>query len=648
MDDAIRHVNQNQVRITEDRRVFDSSGPTMTFESEISDVDPIDGTSPWDYRTDNIKYDIETGSTPFRYDMINEMKSANMIDDKAVTELNILADGDPEIFLQKVDEYLQGSEIRMRDGETAFDSNDIIAKIARDEYYQNPYEMITAKTSDGDSFGPQTFAYGNDQDGYSIFVDGERIDPPVYGNLAYSRTEAEIQLRDAIQEDRIARGYTDQPINMRLEGEYDGDYDDLGESFRQHIDKNLPGGDNYREITYNWDNANMADNAHDFGHPELNQYNNAIAHALVRDRKLADGTSSLHIDETQSNLHQKGAKQGYRPSKAELQKAKDDINAFLNSKSDKDFVNEDVSTETVYNLESVPLNPNKTQIILDSYDMGLPEIRIRHSDDSGAFYEKSFGEDDIRMISNLVDSTRKSMIVMPKSETFTLAEVKNAKKFGDMAYDPEAVLREESLYKISSKKDLSQMDPEEILYDTFKDDKTKNVYGSKEADMLVKALGKDIHKLNDMLDPIRKNASGVPNYPYKDDWHKLVLKKMILEAIQNGNEAISTSPAKLISDRYTDRYSEFYEILYDDKIPAEMKKLANKYGGKFEKDKLDLDDIYKPKPGDARLDPYGTDGYRFDANILRITPEMKEKILAEGLEKFKDGGIVGSINIFDN
>jgi len=71
-----------------------------------------------------------------------------------------------------------------------------------------------------------------------------------------------------------------------------------------------------------------------------------------------------------------------------------------------------------------------------------------------------------------------------------------------------------------------------------------------------------------------------------------------------------------------------------------MKKLANKYGGTFEKGKLDLDDIYKPQPGGG-VGSQLTGGERFDANIIHITPEMKEKILKEGVELFGKGGQVG-------
>ena len=87
-----------------------------------------------------------------------------------------------------------------------------------------------------------------------------------------------------------------------------------------------------------------------------------------------------------------------------------------------------------------------------------------------------------------------------------------------------------------------------------------------------------------------------------------------------------------------------------------MKKLANKYGGKYEKMDLDVDDISK---GDIR---YPTDNplvlketKRLAAsNVLRITPEMKQKILEEGMPSFAYGGPVNKfigpndINVFND
>ena len=88
----------------------------------------------------------------------------------------------------------------------------------------------------------------------------------------------------------------------------------------------------------------------------------------------------------------------------------------------------------------------------------------------------------------------------------------------------------------------------------------------------------------------RKNA--VPNTPYKDDWYKMGIKNLLLDAIDEGKDAISISKSDAMIDRYTDEYETFYKTLYDKKIPSFMKKLANQYGGKFEEGKLDHRDTY--------------------------------------------------------
>ena len=74
-----------------------------------------------------------------------------------------------------------------------------------------------------------------------------------------------------------------------------------------------------------------------------------------------------------------------------------------------------------------------------------------------------------------------------------------------------------------------------------------------------------------------------------------------------------------------------------------MKKLANKYGGKFEEGSLDLEDTFG-EPKNFYRD--GFDDFRkaeidkAKTNILRITPEMKAKIIKEGLPLFNMGGKV--------
>ena len=79
-----------------------------------------------------------------------------------------------------------------------------------------------------------------------------------------------------------------------------------GTRYKGFVDNSLPGGDNYREIVYTWKNAPVEHDVQDHFN-ELSQ----ISHALVRDRKLADGSISLHVDELQSDLHTQGKQYGY-------------------------------------------------------------------------------------------------------------------------------------------------------------------------------------------------------------------------------------------------------------------------------------------------------------------------------------------------
>ena len=75
-----------------------------------------------------------------------------------------------------------------------------------------------------------------------------------------------------------------------------------------------------------------------------------------------------------------------------------------------------------------------------------------------------------------------------------------------------------------------------------------------------------------------------------------------------------------------------------------MKKLANRYDGKFVKGKIDVDDTFGEGASRFTEGEIFADNPRNElvkSNIIRITPEMREKILKEGLETFGTGGPVG-------
>jgi len=520
--DVAEYGSQNKVQLVT-RVIASEDAPTIDFEVSTPEFDPLDLT----YK--NYQYILD--------DLPDELAN----NDYTLAQFySYYLDEQPRIFFdpsEVTDEALQARVIEFEDylNKNNLTYDDALENFAKDQYFDNPYELVEIKsTGNIDANIPdQTFAFGNEEVGYQLFVGGERVTPD---NIAFSRTEAQIQLRDKLSE------YGDP---LRIEGEED--YFGGGPQYKGDVDTNLPGGSDYREYVINWGNA-----------PEPHYVsthfpdNTQISSVLARERKLEDGTSSLHIDEMQSDLHTEGSKYGYKAPLKIKEKTLKDLDDFLKDK------------ENYY---------------------------VAYKD----------GKDGLR------DRVTQEFI-----------------SFTDIDY----------ISEYAKQKEVTRL-------------------GSDKADKLVKYMGKDFDRLVEIIQPISKEGT-TPNYPFKDDWHNMTLKNMVLQAIEEGKDTISVSTSAAMKSRYVDRYETFYETLYDKKIPSAMKKLANKYGGKFEKGKLDLDDIYKPKPGDVRLDPYGTGGERFDANILRITPEMKQKILEEGMPSFAYGGPVNKfigpndINVFSD
>ena len=82
-----------------------------------------------------------------------------------------------------------------------------------------------------------------------------------------------------------------------------------------------------------------------------------------------------------------------------------------------------------------------------------------------------------------------------------------------------------------------------------------------------------------------------------------------------------------------------------------MQKLAKKYGGKFERGSLDLDNTFGYPAGevittgDRNLPIVYNSGQleNAKANTIKITPEMREKVLKEGVHTFASGGVIGNL-----
>ena len=514
INEVVEGVSDNKVVVGKNTYFHNADAPEIDFDISNPEFDPLDSSYPnyqskYEDVTEYIKLgdEYETEELLDFFNQSNPQAGAKTISD--------------------VDNYLSARNESL---------DDLIKSYAKEQYFENPYELIKPKSTNqvyDVDIPDDTFAFGNDEVGYQLFVGGERVTDP--DNIAFSRTEAQIQLSNKMEEGG-------DPLRIAGSGD-----DMLTEArYKQYVDETLPGGDNYREVVFTWENAPVEHGVQDH-FDELSQ----ISSALIRNRKLADGKKTLHVDELQSDLHTTGSKRGYTPSKSEQIKMEEELEKILPDgyyASDGYIFDEFDEVVSTY-LKNVP---------------SRPEHRLMFTQAMGS---------------------------------------KNGDKFFE-------------------------------IIDRFGD---------------------------------------TPNYPFKDDWYAMSLKQLLKDAIDEGADAISVSSSAPIKARYTDEYSKFYETLYDQKIPSAMKKLANKYGGKFEKGNLDEYDIYGSLLDDVRKgDPDAIDnllglyGERFgggvddinevmetlpklaETNIIRITPEMKAKILEEGLPSFAFGGPVFKPFSIDN
>lgn len=78
---------------------------------------------------------------------------------------------------------------------------------------------------------------------------------------------------------------------------------------------------------------------------------------------------------------------------------------------------------------------------------------------------------------------------------------------------------------------------------------------------------------------------GVPDAPFKGNaWINLGLKRAIVDAVENGYEAIAWPNSSVLVSRWSDRYRQLYEVQYDTKMPSMVKKLT-----KIQPKEFDLD-----------------------------------------------------------
>ena len=195
---------------------------------------------------------------------------------------------------------------------------------------------------------------------------------------------------------------------------------------------------------------------------------------------------------------------------------------------------------------------------------------------------------------------------------------------------------EDKQKQLRSLRDETTIDPEKF-FDTM-DNTSEDL-------MSIRNIDRDISS------EITKINNKAPDYPFKgDDYAEMVIKNMIMDAISEGKAAVSVSASPAVVARYSQQEAEFFPRFYDKTIPNMMEKLAKKYGGDFERGSLNLEDTFgEPRTfyADSPITYSDVEIDNAKANIIRITPEMRDKILKEGLPSMYMGGKVSKSNSMD-
>jgi len=537
---------------------------------------------------------------------------------------------------------------------------DITVPLSKEDYEAYmPYEIIKADLSTferqgtlvppfDENAGIKLFAYGNPELGYKMFSND--IDPNIIlefearNDLARNITEAKIAMQSLLQEEYIIPSSSNRAI------------------LKVAIDENSPGGTNYRNFVYNvkgpkvkeLDILNM-EKMHFKSFEELTQF----GHAVTKDRKLKGKLDSLHIEELQSdyltNVYDYGLSTKTNKEIAKkIEKENDIIDSNLTEKrilldklikdltksrygDDADFIDTDMLRD---NIEKKPYTKAEEKLILNfqkdwnkTDDVNLDPLFSLDKQREGNV--KKFGTEISEDIQNeffSLDSKHQLRIFDEKNEPYYQNRMKEFKEKGKPY--PNYLMDNYTQLSINGK----FLEPREDL----------EIVDFLYLDSLKYRMGRLSDKLSEIKDKYANPYNLIPDNPIQEDWYKRIIDRILLEAVKENKDAISIAQSHIINQRYTGQGENTKRYLYDTLFPSYLKTLAKRYNTKVVKKEIDPKDIsdepfeyYDTYSSDLIDDtpPYDKKEL-FNVNTLIITPELRKKILKEGVKTFAKGGLV--------
>ena len=458
---------------------------------------------------------------------------------------------------------------------------------------------------------------------YRIYADGMDMTPRIMGDrdipqvegkgyVLTNEAETKVQLQSFLEEEGLLK-----ELSTMNEPKW-----------KYIVDENMPGGANYREFVFNNDNAKIPSVFRSSHFPEEKNY---LAHALVRDRKFQDGSLGLHIDELQSDLHQKGSKYGYKTP--QLDQEVDDITNKIwdEGQGISDVIKTEI--DSLKKLESVTTNSDIAGNIKTRLEILKNTAR---SLNNFYYFENAYPRQKIGFQGyTKADSIKKDKKLLKEFITDRSDEVmqnfeRNIERLSNLDFDYPIQANVKPAPKQTPKTDFIK----EI--ETYRRtlDPQKNIINIAES-------FKNNFEETKRVGTIYKQ--GIDDAPFKETWHQLSIKKLLKRAVDEKYDSLSISNSKPVIKRYEGMGEEGKELFYDRKVKNYMEKLAKSTGGEFKIKYLEYDtpripdrDGRMPPVVDIMIDEFAR------SYVIEITPELKELVSTKGLASFRKGGKVST------
>ena len=475
-----------------------------------------------------------------------------------------LHDAKPK-FMEELTDHLQDS---LRDD---------YEELVRENYYNN---------GDAPTNRSVEVYHGDNQDTYYIREDtnGLQVEDPNGMNLGtvYSEDEAEHLIRSnfAFKYDMLSstqKGSEKTKTESVPEPESDAKFDNSSYM--------LTGLKDYREEPITLEPKAGAFN---LGHYPTNTLGH-IRYGTVYDEQ---GNRLLHVDEAQSDWHQKGRDLGY-----------DTPNVVANKQKAQKLL--DVAREDLRN--------NRHHI---GNSLGLQNPDTETTDRYAGL---------MLLDPENLDEHQKQVVLGEVQRQFLRAPEIAKQIFGEDVQD-----------RLDRAGPFGQNQQAKNLLENFHN-YSRTALGNDYRDNAL-SLNNVLQQHNDLKEQVRV-GSGIPEAPWKQsaDFAKLVFKKALRTAADHGYAGISLSPGWVQSHRWGG--NKGHVSLYDDTFGGALGSVGKDLGLKKEYAKIPvLDEHAKKLNNSFEKDLYKKQGNR--AQALYLTPESRRDIKKRGFELFKRGGMV--------